>query len=119
MSKLQEALETPIIGCRDLTAEDKRNINTLYQAARDMQTLVEARERATPTKWHVHNIGKHRNNPKLDDLAICFGDITEHICDTVYNMTDAKFITLAANLTAKYTEKTQWTIKTRQKHTER
>jgi hypothetical protein len=38
---LEEALETPIIGCRDLTADDEKNINTLYKAARAYLKLTE------------------------------------------------------------------------------
>ena len=52
----------------------------------------------TPAPWKIHDCGKHRNNPRLDDLAIVYGENEEHICDTVYEIADANLIIAAPDL---------------------
>jgi len=37
---LEEVLEKPILGCRDLTSEDEQTINSLYQAAQAYAKLM-------------------------------------------------------------------------------
>lgn len=51
----------------------------------------------TPTPWYVKNYGTHWNNPDIEDIAVCYGDDDEHICDTVYEEADAAFIVRAVN----------------------
>ena len=52
----------------------------------------------TAAPWYVHTLGVHDNNPKLIDIAVCYGNDDERICDTVYKMEDAKLIAAAPEL---------------------
>lgn len=77
--ELMEAVAEPIVGFRDLTAEDEKNINTVYKAATAyakllplLQELVEAREKATAEEWLIfarRKVGKDRNNTSFITTA--------------------------------------------------
>lgn len=52
----------------------------------------------TKGEWRVVSTGKHRNNENLENLQICYSDIGECICDTVYEEQDAHLIAAAPEM---------------------
>lgn len=54
----------------------------------------------TKGEWWVNNIGKHHDNPNIDNLQICYSLEEECICDTVYELSDAQLIATAPDMYA-------------------
>lgn len=48
--------------------------------------------------WYVNSLGKHPNNDSLERLEICWSKDTECVCDTVYEMADARLIATAPEM---------------------
>lgn len=46
----------------------------------------------TPGPWSIRRAGPHWNNPELCNIEINYGTDTECVCDTVYEMEDARLI---------------------------
>ena len=52
----------------------------------------------TQGEWRVVATGAHWNNPKLQNLQICYSDDGECVCDTVYEKVDAHLISAAPDM---------------------
>jgi hypothetical protein len=50
------------------------------------------------TGWKVNRLGQHWNNQELEHLEVVWSDETECICDTVYDIEDAKLIAAAPEM---------------------
>ena len=55
----------------------------------------------TKGNWYINDCGIHWNNPDLKRLEVCYSEIGEVICDTVYTEADANLIAAAPEM---YTE---------------
>lgn len=55
-------------------------------------------ERFTQGEWRVVPTGAHWNNPELQNLQICYSDVGECVCDTVYEKADAHLISAAPDM---------------------
>lgn len=59
----------------------------------------------TPGPWHVVNLGKHHNNPEIDNLRIkmygfdvAWSPDDECVCEHVYKESDARLIAAAPEM---------------------
>lgn len=66
--------------------------------------------KATPGPWSIRCTGPHWNNPNLANIEINYGEDTECVCDTVYEMNDAHLITAAHDLYASNQELAQHVV---------
>ena len=57
----------------------------------------------TKGEWRVNKLGSHHNNSNLEHIEICYSDIGECICDTVYEESDAHLIAAAPEMYAALT----------------
>lgn len=55
-------------------------------------------EKFTQGEWRVVPTGAHWNNPELQNLQICYSDVGECVCDTVYEKADAHLISAAPDM---------------------
>ena len=54
----------------------------------------------TKGNWYINDCGVHWNNPDLKRLEVCYSEIGEVICDTVYTEADANLIAAAPEMYA-------------------
>jgi hypothetical protein len=52
----------------------------------------------TKGNWYINDCGVHWNNPDLKRLEVCYSEIGEVICDTVYTEADANLIAAAPEM---------------------
>jgi hypothetical protein len=52
----------------------------------------------TKGNWYINDCGVHWNNPDLKHLEVCYSEIGEVICDTVYTEADANLIAAAPEM---------------------
>jgi hypothetical protein len=52
----------------------------------------------TKGSWYINDCGIHWNNPDLKHLEVCYSEIGEVICDTVYTEADANLIAAAPEM---------------------
>jgi hypothetical protein len=52
----------------------------------------------TKGNWYINDCGVHWNNPDLKHLEVCYSEIGEVICDTVYTEADANLIARAPEM---------------------
>jgi hypothetical protein len=52
----------------------------------------------TKGDWYINDCGVHWNNPDLKRLEVCYSEIGEVICDTVYTEADANLIAAAPEM---------------------
>jgi hypothetical protein len=52
----------------------------------------------TKGNWYINDCGIHWNNPDLKHLEVCYSEIGEVICDTVYTEADANLIAAAPEM---------------------
>jgi hypothetical protein len=52
----------------------------------------------TKGRWYINDCGIHWNNPDLKHLEVCYSEIGEVICDTVYTEADANLIAAAPEM---------------------
>lgn len=69
----------------------------MYTKEKKMKDLYEWLN-ITPGKWKVVHLGKHWNNPSLDDYEIHYSDDGECICDTVYKKPDADIMAASKDM---------------------
>lgn len=77
--------------------QEREAHRTILQAAKDLQTLIEARQKATAGKW-VSDV-------LLGDISIFGGNVDISICRDLQFIKDANFITITANTLEKHTER--------------
>jgi len=109
--KLSEAIE--IVDASDFTSSEwLEPLDMVIQAAKDLQTLIEARENATAGEWRFTDHNWHESSVYGGDKYLGTFDLDcedvnednqqEHEDRQTYDLT---FITLAANTLEKYTER--------------
>ena len=52
----------------------------------------------TKGNWYINDCGVHWNNPALKRIEICYSEVGEVICDTVYVEADANLIAAAPEM---------------------
>ena len=52
----------------------------------------------TKGSWYINDCGIHWNNPDLKHLEVCYSEIGEVVCDTVYTEADANLIAAAPEM---------------------
>jgi hypothetical protein len=52
----------------------------------------------TKGDWYINYCGAHWNNSELQRLEVCYSEIGECICDTVYTEADANLIAAAPEM---------------------